>query len=1141
MNVAEIDEDGNFSYNTAPTEPQTPHSVNMGSPNQSNTVAWTSADGPAPGDSSVTKPSQTRRRQARTQSQVAKRSYLDLDNEAEDDDARRPHKQPFTMRQSQTLRKGQRQQSAAPEDSDSSPTRSGPRSSANASHEISQDTAEVVPNAYDDEEGTDDPDDDSPTAVSISKTSSGRDRDSQPSGRPSWEISLEDPIFASSRRMNTSQTASTVPVVDDAPKPLQKTSQKKELPFLSQKGPKHSKPSLRESQSEDSSEHSPLTKPSDIAKQDQKEVKSSGSAKTPPTHPAQPNPPQKLAHGMRGLSVMAKYKSTPKLNPKTRLSALELESDRSQKPGAANQSPFDYDNLPMLAGPSPGSTERKGRPKTATKKQIFKKYTKSKPSAKVKRAAVDKIKATERTAATSRQSAAAVSTKEPDDGDDQRATDGADEEEPSDTEALPLRPSRGQTSLPMKVTETIEISSNSNLTDSDNLIDNDDDDDGEYVEKVPEKKLAPRTTRDRASKKAGPSKAQDRKTETSSRLTDTQKQRAIAKPDPKATALPKRTIKASRIHNDQITVNDPAKPHSKPTAPAPSGVDRKNSRNRELPSNISRDYAASLIAQVAAKEAGPHSSPVQESLVPGSAVKREELSEHADRIAKKALIIPFGADGHRVNGSKRVPVNTQCEKQRSSVSPSIGTDASEQDTAPAFRPPTAILGEEHPGDCQAVPLDTQENFVGIEEPLPVSGAVAQVFPQNAETISNVSVRSLEQNVGLHVSSPLSDRPDVLYAVESQPADAMETSNLVLPKQVLDHGRALRVGSLSGRPGLKRAFSGDEMEDTQDVRQRQPALEGFAWFAQTVKVDRSPAHEAPRRQQPEIPMKKARLGVDFPRAVSKKQTQTFNGTLFQGSDDVFGPVQSKDRSTTDEIMVQRLRTMAGPHNKRAEPPVSQDADAVPVPPELQRKFRDRLPLAGGVPVARSGVNGRPAQAISPDSSSEDSMALKVVLNPWYHDGKRVDHSHRHSTCNDEQAPSPGPDRGMEEVMHGIVTVSSSPSPKTCRGVQLTVSKSVLQHLRSKSAVVHDVVDDYRNGCSSMVQTISNKHAQERQQLIEDQQQHKANYVQVCEDARRRVGSLRNELDAIQLDDAASHSSGNKAIARLKGLKLAAFRR
>lgn len=221
MRPAEITQDGNYSYGTVQTEPQTPHSVNMGSPDQSNAMAWTSANGVPPGDSSVVKPSQTRSRLPKTQSQKAKPSYLDHKDEDDDagNDAQPSRGRLLAPRQSQKTRSGQRQQSPDREGPESSPTR-------NPSHRASQQEMNgILPETHADEEDRDEADDGFTAPISLSQ-------------RPRRD-SNDGPTFASSYRITSSQARPTVAVPDDGPVPTQ--NQKKNLPFLSRQGAKQSK------------------------------------------------------------------------------------------------------------------------------------------------------------------------------------------------------------------------------------------------------------------------------------------------------------------------------------------------------------------------------------------------------------------------------------------------------------------------------------------------------------------------------------------------------------------------------------------------------------------------------------------------------------------------------------------------------------------------------------------------------------------------------------------------------------------------------------------------------------------------------------------------------------------------------------
>lgn len=61
----------------------------------------------------------------------------------------------------------------------------------------------------------------------------------------------------------------------------------------------------------------------------------------------------------------------------------------------------------------------------------------------------------------------------------------------------------------------------------------------------------------------------------------------------------------------------------------------------------------------------------------------------------------------------------------------------------------------------------------------------------------------------------------------------------------------------------------------------------------------------------------------------------------------------------------------------------------------------------------------------------------------------------------------------------------------------------------------MVEDYREGGGSIVQSIASTHFEERKQLLEEHEDSTSDYVNTCEDARRRINSIGTRLQAVDL--------------------------
>lgn len=808
-------------------------------------------------------------------------------------------------------------------------------------------------------------------------------------------------------------------------------------------------------------------------------------------------------------------KATPKTRQKTQIAALDIEPDRSKNQGAVSGSI--YDVQPVSRGTSPASTERKARSKAGPKKQVTAKYTKSKATAKVEKATKKQKNVTTRSAASSKQGPQAVLSKETTDDDldldafldvDAEANDGAvdvvDDGEAPDTEDCSSHPSRSHDSTSMKHdAETVNISSDQSESGCDDK--NDDD----YAEEMPQHKAAPRATRARAIKKVGLPTLSEIHSKPDSSDPIKESVGETAETNPKPAEFSKKAAKASPTEKDVS-----AKPQSKSTASAPFGVHQKTVEPRN--------------ASVAAKEEETKKSSPDGTLLPNGTHEREQLVGIADDAARKPLLIPFGPDGPKINGKKRRPVNVQSEKRPFSGSLATSRQEAQQHMSNVCEPePPAASEDESDRDCQFIPIPTQEKFYDLEDDHLVGDVEEQaVFPDD-DAVEEVLANDQQENLKNDAHGP--DEP---YAIETQPLDAMQATVATQSDYLQRNWDVSGGSSRSSRISLKRSVPGDELEDAQKVRQLQSAPRGIAQSLDAVRNGQASLHEISDGRE-ERPVKKARVNVDVPKAAPKKQAQAVNRILYQDSDDVFGPEQSREPSLlTDDSIVQRLRTM----------PQAQHTGAMPVQPQAQQRPRDRKLRAGGPMVARSGTSGRPVQGNSPDLSNGGGMGRVVALNSLYHDDKRDEPLRQHPADSDDRTPSPGLEGGAEEIMHSIVTVRFPFAfVESCWGFWLMIRQSVLQHLRSKSTAVHDVVGDYRAGCSSMVETIANKHAEERQQLIDYQAKTHKNYVEACENARHQVGSLGRELDAIQLDDIADHSSASSTLGRLKGLNFATLSR
>lgn len=91
------------------------------------------------------------------------------------------------------------------------------------------------------------------------------------------------------------------------------------------------------------------------------------------------------------------------------------------------------------------------------------------------------------------------------------------------------------------------------------------------------------------------------------------------------------------------------------------------------------------------------------------------------------------------------------------------------------------------------------------------------------------------------------------------------------------------------------------------------------------------------------------------------------------------------------------------------------------------------------------------------------------------------------------------------------------------------------LRSKEAIIHDIVRNYAAGCSKIVGTLAVQHAKEIQALVEEQRKCSSRYLEVCEDVRRKVALLSNNLQDMEISQTEDYAEEDPLLARLRHLR------
>lgn len=246
-----------------------------------------------------------------------------------------------------------------------------------------------------------------------------------------------------------------------------------------------------------------------------------------------------------------------------------------------------------------------------------------------------------------------------------------------------------------------------------------------------------------------------------------------------------------------------------------------------------------------------------------------------------------------------------------------------------------------------------------------------------------------------------------------------------------------------------------------------------------------------------------------------------------SDDVFGPGRSEHHPSKhispepheiDPAVIERLRGGTTAHLK-----ATRDT-AVPLDLFQQR--------------AGAQAGSYPARVTSTNPSAEGADEILPGIN-----GTRQERSEakdqgplKEDERGLEQAGMPIELEGMAGTMHRIVNVSVSCKPHHI-SVVLMLQQGVLRKLESKEAAIHHVIEDYVSGSNNLVRSISGQQQQEKELAREEHQKRGTRYTQVCQDVRCRVGSLANELQAVDISKVASHAEGARTLNRLRHLRLA----
>lgn len=85
------------------------------------------------------------------------------------------------------------------------------------------------------------------------------------------------------------------------------------------------------------------------------------------------------------------------------------------------------------------------------------------------------------------------------------------------------------------------------------------------------------------------------------------------------------------------------------------------------------------------------------------------------------------------------------------------------------------------------------------------------------------------------------------------------------------------------------------------------------------------------------------------------------------------------------------------------------------------------------------------------------------------------------------------------------------------------------------MVNNVVEDYGKEGSYIVEQISKIHRHERTQLMQQHEQNQAEYISICKQAHKKVGSHAKDLQAVNLGRISMDSFGDLTLSRLRRIQ------
>lgn len=361
---------------------------------------------------------------------------------------------------------------------------------------------------------------------------------------------------------------------------------------------------------------------------------------------------------------------------------------------------------------------------------------------------------------------------------------------------------------------------------------------------------------------------------------------------------------------------------------------------------------------------------------------------------------------------------------------------------------------------------------------------------------------------------------------------------VSPKRNLrDQKTEAQEARVTSNANSKRRSSREEPEATQVPSNPQPILKSLSQPVVGFKDHQTPAHSHPAKADVQRAPKRAKLDSP-PTEVSRVLSVASSGDRFflppngPSSDDVFAPArvrepppqerepvyapaELREQRAPDPALVQRLRGFGAQneHPRRDLPPVMRPRDEASTNSQL---YAHQHPV--GVSRRLDGdIAARALPAIGPVKAGDTLHS--GMFGSWYGNSGAP---HR-QTDAEARKQSLSRDHDNEDnktlggIMHRIVQVSA-----LCwlllSGMELTYDQGALRELKAREDPMSEVTENYRVEGGKIVRSIEKAHAEERQQLIQQHEQRRLNYIGVCEDARSHVESIATRLRSIDLDNA-----------------------